>query len=277
MVLDRSETPHIVYYQIPSQVRYATMGSSTTPVDNDGDGFASDVDCNDNNSTINPNAQEIINNDVDEDCDGIAQMIDEDNDGFNNQEDCDDNNPFINPGEEEVPDNDIDENCDGIVEQNNSVSITGRILDRNNQGITNVMIQSPDGTVMATTDSNGNWTLDDIRSERTLIFEKIDNVRNGLTVQDVLLTRNHILGNNILSGPDQVAADANQNGSLSVVDMVITTNIILERINQFPTGQSWVFMPALITIDPNVTANNEISILGIKLGDTNGNANPRTN
>ena len=140
------------------------MGSSTTPVDNDGDGFASDVDCNDNNSTINPNAQEIINNDVDEDCDGIAQMIDEDNDGFNNQEDCDDNNPFINPGEEEVPDNDIDENCDGIIEQNNFVSITGRILDRNNQGIANVMIQSPNGNVMTTTDSNGNWTLDDIRS-----------------------------------------------------------------------------------------------------------------
>lgn len=277
MVLDASEVPHIVYYQIPSQVRYATMVNSTVPMDNDNDGFMSDVDCDDTNPSVNPGAQEIFNNDIDEDCDGIAQMIDEDNDGFNNELDCDDNNPFINPGQDEIPDNDIDENCDGLIVQSNSVSITGRIVDRNNLGVADVMIRSSNGDVVATTDNNGDWNIDDIRSERTLTFEKIDNVRNGLTVQDVLLTRNHILGNNILSAQDQVAADANQNGSLSVVDMVITTNIILERVDQFPSGQSWVFMPEQVTIDPNTSSNNTISILGIKLGDTNGNANPKTN
>lgn len=89
--------------------------------DNDGDGYYSYNDCDDNNASIHPGTLEGCSVDgIDNDCDGQVDedaVADQDADGFAFCDgDCNDLNFSVNPGQPEVCDG-IDNNCDGLIDE----------------------------------------------------------------------------------------------------------------------------------------------------------------
>ena len=110
-------------------------------VDDDGDGFTVDVDCDDEHATVNPDAAEACNG-VDDDCDGVVDddaegritvYTDADADGYGDAGtaafacelgagqslepgDCDDQNDDVSPAAVEVC-NEVDDDCDSRVDE----------------------------------------------------------------------------------------------------------------------------------------------------------------
>jgi hypothetical protein len=69
------------------------------------------LDCDDGNGGVNPNAVEVWYDSVDQNCDGNDQ--DQDGDGSLLVDDCDDNDPSVHPGAIEVCNNGVDDDCSG--------------------------------------------------------------------------------------------------------------------------------------------------------------------
>ena len=57
--------------RVTGNIGATVTGLTVTIVDEDGDGFPAGEDCDDTDPNINPDAEEIPNNEIDEDCDGM--------------------------------------------------------------------------------------------------------------------------------------------------------------------------------------------------------------
>ncbi len=130
-------------------------------VDMDIDGFCSDVDCDDTDATINPDASELCNG-FDDNCDGLVDeddptlkygtwaYEDSDGDGYGNSvepyyfcgvivgyvlnsDDCDDTDADINPGVDEIC-NEIDDDCDGTIDEDDATDALTWYLDDDGDG-----------------------------------------------------------------------------------------------------------------------------------------------
>ena len=122
--------------------------------DVDGDGYLEDVDCNDNNDTINPGATEVCGDGIDNNCDGETdegcEVIcnDDDHDAFfaqdgcGTQADCNDSDATINPEAKEICDG-VDNNCNNLIDEGTDIS-----SDPNNCGGCGLVCSTPNASAV---------------------------------------------------------------------------------------------------------------------------------
>ena len=133
--------------------------------DSDNDGYPEDKDCDDNDATIHPRAEETPYDGIDQDCNG-EDLIDADGDGFiaveADGDDCNDDQAYIHPDTADFPAeqrmNGDDTDCDGTLRirlDRDSVAFVGEndgdqagsasaIADVNGDGWDDVIIGAPD-------------------------------------------------------------------------------------------------------------------------------------
>lgn len=246
LVIDQAGNQHICYYRNTSNqaggVVYLAQKSNIPAVDLDNDGYDSSIDCDDNNPDIHPGATEILNNEIDENCDGIAEIEDKDQDGYNSQNDCDDNNANINPAALEIPNNNIDENCDGII----------FIIDEDDDGFNsdldcndNDSAINPDAIEIIDNDIDENCDGVIGKSQNLTILGKIitstglpiSNVAISLSGDLTMSTTTDTQGNFIFENLDfdgtvslVYSKDSNAGNGVSSIDLVQVTNHILGRM-----------------------------------------------
>jgi hypothetical protein len=87
-------------------------------VDEDGDGYSAEEDCDDLDAAVNPGAVDVPYDGIDQDCDG-SDLTDVDGDGYLGEQvggyDCDDEDSSIHPYAGEYCTGSEDRDCDGDV------------------------------------------------------------------------------------------------------------------------------------------------------------------
>ena len=136
---------------------------------------------------------------------------------------------------------------------------------------------------------DGSMVFENMTSCEMIGFQlnKDDFANNGVSTADIILLQREILGIPTFTSPYQfIAADVNNSGSITTLDMINMRNVVLLKDKEFPGGVVWTFIPADYEFEnPNnpfqenypkdaMVFNDapevEYSFVGVKKGDING-------
>lgn len=183
-----------------------------------------------------------------------------------------------------------EEICDNM-----TVAITGNVRLENGEAVSDANFQLTVNSDYQEALSNisGVFNFNNVPAcyADTLRVFKRGSVNNGVSTFDIILIQKHILGLEGLDSPYKlIAADADNNGSVSVLDLIRIRKVVLTLENEFPNNASWRFIPANYEFnDPTnpfaeafpeyltfdlLSLDVEQDFIAIKIGDVNNSANP---
>ncbi len=144
----------------------------------------------------------------------------------------------------------------------------------------------------AAAQENGFYIFRDLEAEEsfTITPEKSGDAIDGINTMDLVYIKRHILGTIPLENPYQIiAADVNQSGSLTTIDLVHLRRLILSIDTEFRNNDSWRFVdahhqftdpqqpfldeiPEAVTIKEMDRVVIDMDFVAVKTGDVTGNS-----
>lgn len=166
----------------------------------------------------------------------------------------------------------------------------GVIKTRQGYGISNVSINTVPHIFIPPTSSTGVYSFYLYNPiEFTIIPERNDNHKNGVSVLDLIKIQKHLLGREPFTSPyEYIAADVNNSWSVSAVDLIELRKLVLGIYTEFPNNKSWRFFSEetgfidtlgtwfyseSVTTNPFLDEKN-LNFTGVKIGDLNYTAQP---
>ena len=186
------------------------------------------------------------------------------------------------------------------VQANNNACSNGSLISGNvalNNGdqvaLVKISLNTMNMNDSMVTDIDGTYRFENVPlgEDYSITPFKNENLLNGVTTFDLVVISRHILGVKPLDSPYKfIAADANNSGTVTTLDMVNIRKAILNITTSFPNNNSWRFVdkdfqftnpinpigedfPEVININ-NLSADIKADFIAIKIGDVNDSANP---
>ena len=141
------------------------------------------------------------------------------------------------------------------------------------------------------TDNKGEYGFKNLQEgyDYSIIPQKDEDHRNGVSTFDLILIQKHILGESLLDSPYKlIAADVNNSKSVSTLDLIQLRKLILNIDSQFENNTSWRFVdadhrfqnpqnpwqsgfPEVKNIN-NLDRSDYANFVAVKIGDVNASA-----
>lgn len=181
--------------------------------------------------------------------------------------------------------------CEGI----RTANIAGLITTEEDETVEEVEVYlTGHMQEMMMTPLNGAYGFNNLPQggDYTITSVKDNDYLNGVSTYDLVLITRHILGTKRLDSPyKMIAADVNNSGNISALDLIHLRKLILSVNRDLPGNTSWRFVPfgyefpdpsnPWFEAFPQTISYNNVSagsvtgdFVAVKIGDVNGSAKP---